>query len=150
MRTDKKSGFSLVEVTVTISIFAVLTSMSMLSFNDIRNNISLKNDVNELANSLAYAQNQAINSFAGLKHGIYFQTDRYTIFSGDSYALAASKNEIYFRNGVKLFSPAGTEVIFNRLTGASHDQTIIIGTSPENQLAIKINSIGKISSDQHE
>jgi len=75
------SGFTFIELVIVLSIFAILTGITMFNFTDFNSNVSLRNLVHEVAMQINQAQNEAISGrynsagFVGDEapsYGVYF------------------------------------------------------------------------------
>lgn len=132
------------EIIIVISIFGLLVTLSLPTYNSIKDNIALKNDGNELVNTLRLAQGKSINSFDGARHGVYLNNSEYILYSGD-WPTPLSQVKFAFKNGVEVLSGVGTAIAFDRLTGEAVAATIVIGTSDEAKRTIEINPAGRIN-----
>lgn len=73
---DKKRGFTLVELLVTIAIISIISTVAVLRFNIIRE-IKIKNEVNTLVNDVYFAKEKAMAS--GNNVILKINKDYYTI-----------------------------------------------------------------------
>lgn len=72
----KKRGFTLVELLVTIAIISIISTVTVLRFNIIRD-IKIKNEVNTLSNNVYFAKEKAMAS--GNSVIVKINKDYYTI-----------------------------------------------------------------------
>lgn len=138
------SGFTLIELLVSISIFLMIALLALPSYHAIRNNIALKNDSLEIVNMLRKAQSRSISSLDGVRHGVHFDSDKYTIYEGE-WASPLKTAEYKLKNGISVLSGGNSEVEFSRLTGKTDDKTIVIGASSSDTKTIHIEKNGNIS-----
>jgi hypothetical protein len=121
-------------------------TIALPAYSSIKDNIALKNDAYEIVNALRLAQNRSVTSKDLSEHGVYFDNDKYILFSGDWPG--ASHYSIYnLKWGVTVYTGVGDKIKFSRLTGVTTPDTIVIGTSASNQKTITINEAGKITLD---
>lgn len=79
----KNKAFTLVELMVTIAIFLIITSVTILNYHDFKSKVSLQNLTNDIALSIRKAQSYAIGAKgtgSGLKdftnsYGIHFSVN---------------------------------------------------------------------------
>ena len=86
----KNAGFTLIEIIIVSVIFVTLLGLGSLNLLKARDTVSIENEANVLVNDIKSQQNQAmIGSTSGGspgEYGIYFETNRYTLFKGTSYS----------------------------------------------------------------
>lgn len=134
----------MLEIIVVIGMFTLLIGLSLPSYNLIKDNIAFKNDGNELISNLKIAQLNSVNSMDDVRHGVYFENERYVIFSGE-WPAPLSQKIVALKKGVRILSGAGTIVTFDRLTGEAAAAAIDIGTAADNKKTVEINQAGQIS-----
>ncbi len=132
----------MIELIVVIGIFTSLLFISIPSYLTIRENVALKNESFEITSALRKAQNDAIVSKSGKKHGVRFAADgmSFSVFEESGPTIVEHR----FVKGIKIYEGAGTEVVFNRLTGQTASATITVGLSSGKQKDIMIDETGKI------
>lgn len=129
-RKKNRSGFTLIELIIVISILAVLSTIVVVDFVSYKKNSDLDNSTQEFAGILRLAQSKTLSSENYKQYGVYINTavvpNQYTLFTGYSYALrTTSLDQIYFLQpsmefyGISL--GGGNEIVFDRLTGASDE-----------------------------
>lgn len=89
-----KKGFTLIEITLVMSILFVLFGFTTLNFVRQQNSVSVQSIADTLISDINTAQNKAMLGDANASYGIYFQSNRYTLFSGNSYSPGNSTNFI--------------------------------------------------------
>lgn len=72
----KKRGFTLIELLITIAIISIISTVTVLRFNIIRD-IKIKNEVNTLSNNVYFAKEKAMAS--GNSVIVKINKDYYTI-----------------------------------------------------------------------
>ena len=79
-KNNKKSGFTLVELLITISIFVVITGVVLVNSNDFDNTILLHNFTYDVALTIEQAQTYGVNAKENslgnfnTAYGVYFNT----------------------------------------------------------------------------
>lgn len=141
----KMRGFTLVEMLVVMAAFGLILTIAVLSYNNIRNNITLNNNSFEIVNVLREAQSRSIVSKNNEVHGVHFNSTDYILYDGH-WPDITSQTVYSFSQGINIYSGEGASVEFSRLTGeAVQAEEIVIGTSSDNQKTIKISAGGRIS-----
>ncbi len=87
-----KKGFTLIEILVAVSIFMILaTSTFSFGIHDLWH-ATFADTRTQLLDALHKARSQTMNAVcgtinctAGTSHGVHFNTDSYTLFSGNTY-----------------------------------------------------------------
>ena len=138
------AGVTLIELMVVIGIIFLLFTIGLPSYNSIKENVALSNYSQEIVSALRSAQNRSIVSQNGTSHGVHFNSDSYVLFGGD-WATPDYTTIYQLGGGLGVLEGEGREVIFDRLTGQTSGQTIIIGSAGGNPKTIQINETGKIS-----
>ena len=107
-------GYSLTELLVTLGVLSILLGIGTLSFTTLRFRNQLSLVVAEVRAELLRAQSEAINT---IDSGVYFESDRFVYFRGNSYVEGAPENEqtdipsnmsitsITFTDGIATFDP---------------------------------------------
>ncbi len=145
MRTPS-SGFTLLEMLITVAILAVVLAMAtphVRAFLEIQR---LKNGVETIAGDLQYARTESIKR--NLPIAVTFATNGTSTWSYTSTpALWTSKSSADF-SGVQMTSVtfAGQSVTFNPVRGTANVGQIHLSTSDgTTQLAIQIGILGQVA-----
>ncbi|PLX26537.1 hypothetical protein C0583_06970 [Candidatus Parcubacteria bacterium] len=146
-RVIKKNGFTYVEILLAVSIMAILLSISIPSYSAMHNRIAVKNDVYLISSALRNAQNDSLVSKYGLKHGLYFHADSYSVFSGD-WSSPYQKKDYQLSGGASIISGADSSIVFERLTGEANSHYIIILSNNGDQYKISVSSKGQIETEK--
>ncbi len=92
----ENSGITLLEMLIAIGIFAILFGFITLNLPSVLRSTSVNSSVVELIGDMRGQQEKAMNGAgngaSGSNFGIYFQTDRYILFTGASYSAADPAN----------------------------------------------------------
>lgn len=117
----QKSGFTLIEFLVTITILVLATGLVLPSFNFFRKQSSLDGAAQEITSALRLAQNQTTASENSSSFGIYFETNKFTVFKGGTFSPSSPDNKVHLLSPSLTISEidlGGTNfVVFDRLTG---------------------------------
>ena len=115
MNTNER-GFTLVEVLLVVSLtmaigFAAIT----FSIPQLRAS-RVEGFVEDMASLVFLYQQRAASGKNGKSYGVYFDTDSYTMYVGDSYTTAESTEELFYpadMSGVQVnLDDAGREIVF--------------------------------------
>src|SRR4030043_1020291 len=84
-------GFTLIELMVVMAIFALITCFGALNLVNLQTKSSLASDVNTLVSDIKEQQIKTMVGDMGgtasqIEFGIYFESNRYTLFRGASYS----------------------------------------------------------------
>jgi len=168
-KRDKKNGFTLTELMVTISIIVVISSILIINFRQGEQTYKLQRNAYLVAQGIRKAQNMALSSSehnGEIKnyYGVYFNTagsDFFYIFASDNKIYNPGSNEevekIELEEGMVIkdisknnlnivFSPPYAVVSFNPSVSQA---TITVGkesgTCPQDCLYIKVNDKGWVA-----
>ena len=88
----KNKAFSLIEMLTVMGIIAILMALSVPQLFRLRDRNTLQTSTTQLISLLRQQQIHAMNSQN--LYGIYFDQDKYTLFTGERYIKANSANTI--------------------------------------------------------
>ncbi len=115
-KTLKHNGFTFVEVLVTMAIVAGLFVVgSFVSFDTYRGDL-LKAEQATLVSVLQKARSRAMNNIDATPHGVYIDSNFFTLFRGSVYNPLSSTNERIQRNSGVVISVIDP-VVFAQLSG---------------------------------
>ena len=129
MKLSFKSGFTLVELLVSLAIMLVLAVIVFNTFTTFRRNQALNMDTDIVVEVLRQARNQTLSSKNSSVYGVHFASQKITLFVGASYVENNSTNQDFVLSSsdtvlTTSLAPSGSDVVFNRLTG----ETVNFGT----------------------
>jgi prepilin-type N-terminal cleavage/methylation domain-containing protein len=124
LKRKNKTGFTLIELVIVISIIFIVSAISIVSFGLYEKKSAVENSLEEIIACLKSAQNKTLASEENSQWGVYFdpaQSD-YVLFKGSIYnpeAVENEINEIPQRIEINEINLAGGEnkIVFKRLTG---------------------------------
>jgi type II secretory pathway pseudopilin PulG len=149
-------GMSLIEIIIVIAILMVLIGLASTNFVPTRNRVSLETDITTLVTDLRAQQIKAMagdtqGTGSNINHGIYFQTNSYTLFRGLIYSPSDTSNsKVNLDDGVAITSssfPSQT-ILFATQSGeiigfsAGQNSLTIKNTLNNEQKTITVNKYG--------
>ena len=150
-------AFTLIEFLIVIGILAIVLVISVSAFSFLTKKSDLDSLRNNIVSTLQLAKNKTLASEKANQYGVYFDIstdpDQYIIFQGDNYASRnTSFDEINkFSKTTKIdtvnFNGTGSEVVFNRLNGATYNfGSIVLASTRTNETrTIYVYPSGEIS-----
>jgi Tfp pilus assembly protein FimT len=117
----QSSGFTIIELLIATAILVLATGLVLPGFNFWQKQSSLDSTAQEIISALRLAQNQTLASEGSSSFGVYFETDRFTVFKGTSFYSGSPDNNQHLLNPSLAFSEVSLGgnnfVVFDRLTG---------------------------------
>lgn len=83
-------GFTIVELMVSMGILAVIFAISTINLSTIIPNTSQSTSFDTLLNDIKAQQTKAMSG--NTSFGVHFESDKYTLFQGDTYVSGNSSN----------------------------------------------------------
>lgn len=138
----KNHGFTLVEVLITVALFAILAGFAAPAFLSYQ----LRNDVDiaaiSMAQSVRRAQALSMGSEEDSRWGVAVAVGSLTIYQGDSYATRAIEfDEVIELNPNVLVTGLG-EITFDKLTGLPTSTGLVTFTAQDRSVAVSVNDQG--------
>jgi len=123
-RLHRQTGFTLVELMVSVVIIAILFALTSINLGQPQSNITVNTATDQLLNDLKTQQLLAMVGDQGTAstqqpHGILIQSNSYTLFSSATYNAGDTNNFIVtLGNGVTLTTTLPTsQVVFTKGSG---------------------------------
>ena len=91
-KITNNKGFTFVEMTITLTIMAVIFGLSVLYYQTTQVRSDLNGQVTQFVSRVRLAQSDAKAGKNGLDHGVYMKFDHYVVFSGSTYMEGADEN----------------------------------------------------------
>lgn len=142
---NSRKGFTLVELLVVLSLISVLAVLAMPTYNNMRHNVALETERQEVVSALRIAQQRAIASYGFEPHGVHFNTDSFVIF-GDSWTSPSYVITYDLPADIQFVQGQNSSVTFDRLTGTTGNTTVSVGYPGGDMRTISISESGTISS----
>jgi len=120
---NNKKGFSLVEMVIVISIFALVASSVFVMFNETRNQAVLEDAQASVINALEQARSRAATGVGTTDHGVCIKENKIITFEGNSCPESGNVEEL--PPFVSTDKYETTTIIFNRLSSESSTSTTI-------------------------
>jgi prepilin-type N-terminal cleavage/methylation domain-containing protein len=94
-----KSGFTFIELLIVLAIMAIITSFTFMSLSRPQASTSLDTTIQTLLADIKYQQTKTMagnnDNLAGKQQfGVYFESNQYVMFTGNSYNSGSLKNRI--------------------------------------------------------
>lgn len=124
MASHTRSGFSIVELIIVVSIIAILSVIVVGSVSRQSSFYALQKAAGDLSALLEKAHTRAQNSYNGVKHSVKIASTTATLFEGTTYATSTATNQVVsFDSRITLASTSinggGDTIIFDKVTGAT-------------------------------
>ena len=140
-----KIGFSLIEILVVISIFAIIATVASTNLNGKKQKIILEQAQASVVQAFEEARSKAATGFGEEKHGVHVEQTKVIVFEGDSY-VPGTGNEIALPSSV-LTDQTDMTIIFTRISAepdTDKDEPIIITHTNGETKTIILTEDGKI------
>jgi prepilin-type N-terminal cleavage/methylation domain-containing protein len=151
-----QTGFTLLELMITISLLAILAVAAAASYIGYQRSFELESAARDIVDNLRDVQGRSMASENNLTWGIHFENNIsggpfYSRFSGSSYI--TPDETFYLPSSIQFNTPTSgnsIDIIFNKLKGTiAGDLSIIISltASSSDTRTISVNKAGKITSN---
>lgn len=141
-----KTGFSLIEIMIVISIIGIVSSLALINMGPARDQAALNNAQAAVAQALERARSRSATGAGEQSHGVHIETDRVTVFEGTSYTGAGQETLLPLSVST---NHNNLTIIFERIT-AQPDQTADITLEHNNGATknVQLTPEGKIIKNQ--
>ncbi len=145
-------GFTFIEIMVVVAVVLVLSAIAVWSLGAMNERLLLRAAMSDVAFALEAAKARAVAGTGGEPHGVNFEADHFTEFSGNSFNVDDEGNVVHAlddRVGLSTDILQSEEsVIFSRLSGAIDEAvtiTVYLIDDPDMNKTIVIGPGGDIS-----
>lgn len=144
-----QTGFTVIEVIIAVTLMTFLAGIGLWVGMDVYRSYSYRSERNIFISALQKARLEAMVNLNEAKHGLYIETNRYTIFQSTSTYVNrnASFDQIITPAGVITLTGNPVlprDVVFDQLSGITASGTLTI-TDGVRSTVISINNEGQIS-----
>ena len=155
VRMANQRGFTLIEILITFAIFAITASLVGVTLIHPQTSASLNATVDALLVDIKNQQTKAMSgdsegTAAAAAYGIYFQTNNYTLFRGDTYPPGDPDNFLVETDPVTISTTLpSSQLDFQKLSGepvgyVAGSNTITVSNAGESK-TITINRLGALT-----
>ncbi len=149
-KNQSRTGITLIEIVVAVSVIVVLGAMAFTTFTGSRNARDLTTGTQDILSVLRLAQSKTLAGQNDSVWGVRLAANQVTLFQGPTYA-GAPFTQVYLLPGSLQITDislagGGTDVIFKRVTGETDTSgTFTVGliSSSAGALSVTINASGK-------
>lgn len=124
-----ESGFTFIEILVTISVLAILGTITLSALANVRVQRDLDAAVAETVSTIRLAQSKTLASESDARYGVHFAEDRVALFQGVSYGAGTTTETRLLSPRVRItvitLADGGSDVAFQRLTGTTTSHGLI-------------------------
>jgi prepilin-type N-terminal cleavage/methylation domain-containing protein len=113
----RQQGFTLIEFLIVLTIIAILVSIGSFAGYDFYKSYALNAERDVLVSSLIKARNQAVNNLNESPHGVFIDSNGYTLFEGSSYASRDPAYDELIKSNSLMTLTGLEEIVFDQLTG---------------------------------
>lgn len=138
-------GFSLLELLIVISIFAIFASMTTSTYYSMRSNTNLELATGSLVEAVRFAESSAQSGKGDSKWGVKILANQIVIFKGDSYVgrFVASDTIFDLSNGI--ITSGLSEIVFDKITGGTTMVGTVVLSNGTDSKSIVINEKGTVN-----
>ena len=135
LRPNNQEGFTYPELIVVMGIAAMLFGFITINFLGIQRKTSLDTTIAILISDLKSQQTKAMVGDTGgginpTSHGIYFESDRYILFRGNSYSPADSGNfPISLEGNIQITNISSPDAVILFSTGSGEINNFVSGSN---------------------
>lgn len=143
------NGFSAIEILIVISIFILLSALSLPFYNNLHVGLILDKTQTDIVQSLRLAKTKSMSWENNLAHGVYFSTSSLVLYQGNSYAERDSSYDHIFSVDDILsldYDLSSNDINFIRGTGAplATGTIQILNNTTSDNVVITINNLGVV------
>lgn len=150
-----KKGITLLELMIVVAIIGILSVITFSEFSKVKERQVLKSTVGNVVSIINKAKAQTLASLNLDTYGVHFDSDKIVLFSGTTYDVNHSSNEIInISSPVRIssisFVGGGNDFYFNKLTGSPSKTgviTISLNSDPSINKELTISATGSVSSN---
>lgn len=143
-----KGGFVIIEILIAIAIISSVAFLATPLYTNLQVSTQLNESVTELIQTVRLAQVKSIARVNDSSHGVYFQSDKYTLYQGGSYSGRNSSYDkvVTIEEALTLSNDlTSNEVNFSRGLGSPNATgTITITHDVQGTKNISIDDLGSI------
>jgi Tfp pilus assembly protein PilE len=122
-------GFGLISLLAALAVIGIVCWLTILAFSNYRAHHSVQAGAEQVLSTLAAAREKTLAGINNSQYGVHFQSDRLILFRGASYP-GTTVQTIDLDSTITIptitLAGGGTNVIFNRLTGATAQTGTIV------------------------
>lgn len=137
-------GFTIIEVILAIAVAGVIATLTTPLIMPIIDRGQLTGSANQIVKSLRTAQQYAQGVKNDSPWGVYLTANAVTVFAGTSYVTRNITLDVSTPISPPVSITSGSEVVFNKLTGAPTAQTTTTIVYKNQAQTITTNAIGNI------
>ncbi len=141
-KKEKSKGFTLIEMMLVLSIFAILVGISIGAFSKRKNHILFQETKAAIIRNLEEARSRAATGFNTANHGVRLEGNVLTLFD----TVSSKEVKTIIPSSISV-NPASFSITFNRLTADTVDAIdIVLSGGSSDNATIRIKPDGTIIS----
>ena len=152
-----KAGFTLIEVLMVMSIFAILAGFTTINLLGPQRSANLNATVTELTADIKQQQARSMlgdtsTGSVAVVHGVYFEAARYTLFVGSTYSAADPANFVVdLPSSISLTTTlVPSQIVFDLVSGevvnfSSGASTVTLSVTGGETRTLNFNKYGSVS-----
>ena len=108
-------GFSLVELLIVVAIIVTISGLGLFVGLDFYKTYALNSERDVMIGILMKARNKAANNFNQSAHGMFINSNGYTVFQGPSYASRNGAYDEFVARNNSVTESGLNEIVFEQL-----------------------------------
>jgi len=139
----RPNGFTFIEVSVVIAIFAIFAALGLPLASNMYEDFMLVSERDQLLSVMRKARNMSIINKNSSDHGVHIASDSLTVFEGLSYAARDQDKDEEFPRFSSVNTVGPQEVVFQVFSGRTTSTSFSLSNSTKT-IKVFINEEGNI------
>lgn len=118
----RKSGYSVIEILIAVTVLIMVSGIVLASFNRFRRRAVVQNAAGSVASLLREARALTLAARDGVAWGVHFEATEVTLFKGPTFIAGAADNKLsrldtLVRLATTSITGGGSTILFKKISG---------------------------------